>query len=291
LKVLLALLTIGLTVGLTAALAFAWRSQESKTIAIATATLFGAALLFALQLRFELRSSEDHDLTSVEYTVDRAQPLIRQWIFEPVAGSSDRLGYEHQVSEWLAKNHPDVFDDRERLTRDVALAEMLLFLAHKQFDWQLATTRLAGKTAGTFISTAGLSKPDQCAEVRPEDIEKILTDAGNRLAGLKMSAIGGRVCLPPESTVTLRGSVLMIANPFGTLRFELMPIQNVSYMKPRSGGEVPMLKDGGAQFETRVVGIQITNARHALYSQHRDVAKYDTWRKNVVAGLHEWFEH
>lgn len=59
-------------------MAFAWFSPGSKTIAIATATLFGAALLFGFQLVFELRSSEERGFISVEYTIDRSAPRIRQ---------------------------------------------------------------------------------------------------------------------------------------------------------------------------------------------------------------------
>src|SRR6266481_3630400 len=79
LKPLLILALLGLGVGLTAAILLAWSSPASKTIAIATATLFGAAVLFLLQLAFELRASEESDFVSVELTVNRAKPVLRQW--------------------------------------------------------------------------------------------------------------------------------------------------------------------------------------------------------------------
>ena len=289
LKVLLCLVAAGLAVGLAAAMTVAWSSPGSKTIAIATATLFGAALLFGLQLVFELRPLEERDFISVEYTIDRDIPRIRQWLFE-LGSATGRLHYEHEVSDWLAKNRPAAFSDGERLMTDLALAEILLFFARKQYDWQLIPTRFVGRTFGTAEISERISKSNECTEFRPEDLGSVLSNGGNGLAEFRMWPIGGGICLPPHSAIVLRGRELTIANRFGALRFELVPSAGVSHMKPKSGGEVPQLSDGTAQFETRVMGVRVTNTRSGLYSQHRDVAKYEVWRKNVVSGLHEWFE-
>ena len=287
LKVLLWLAAVGLAIGLAAAITFAWSSPGSRTIAIATATLFGAALLFGLQVMFDLRPSEERGFISVEYTIDRGTPLIRQWAFENL---NQRLHYELEASSWLATNQPEAFSNGERLTADITLAEILLFFAHKQPDWQLTTTRFVGKTSGTLEITNRVSQSIECTELRPEDIETILSNSGNGLARFRMSVIGGSVCLPPNSTISLRGRELIIANQFGALHFDLVPSAAVSRMKPGSGGEVPQLSDGTAQFETRIMGIRVTNTKSGLYSQHRDATKYDIWRKNVMTGLHEWFD-
>ena len=111
LKALVVLAAAGLGVGLAAAIALAWSSPASKTLAISAATLLGAAVLFTLQLVFELRPTEDVDFLSVELTIDRGKPLIRQWRYSP-ENVSARLEYEHQVSGWLATNRPAAFDNR-----------------------------------------------------------------------------------------------------------------------------------------------------------------------------------
>ena len=173
---------------------------------------------------------------------------------------------------------------------DLAFAEILLFFAQKQFDWQLGKVRFVGRTFGTTEIAQRISEPHQCTELRPEDLEKVLNNGGNGLARFRMSVITGSVCLPPKSTMILRGNALTIANPFGALHFELVPSGGIMYVKPNSGGEAPQLSDGTAQFETSVMGIRVTNTSSGLYSQHRDAAKYDLWRKNAVSGLHDWFE-
>src|SRR5207245_11392863 len=89
---------VGLSVGVAAAIVFAWSSPASKTIAISAATLFGAALLFLLQLAFELRAAEESDFVSVEFTVDRAQPLVRQWRHS-ASGAGWRSECERDASE------------------------------------------------------------------------------------------------------------------------------------------------------------------------------------------------
>jgi len=95
---------------------------------------------------------------------------------------------------------------------------------------------------------------------------------------------------PPAPIVILSDSSLTLSNPFGSLRFVVVPSGSVSHMRPGNGGDPPKLPNGEAQFETRLVGLRITNRRAALYSQHRDAAKQAAWRKRVVTGLHSWFE-
>jgi len=98
-----------------------------------------------VQLRFELRSSNQSDFTSVEYTIDRAKPEIRQALFQPMSSGIPRLGYEIGVSESLAKNHPEAFADGDRLVEELAVAEILFFFARDQYDWQLEPLGLSGK--------------------------------------------------------------------------------------------------------------------------------------------------
>jgi hypothetical protein len=292
LKPLLILAALGLVVALTAAIAFALSSPASKTIALATAALFGAAALFILQLLLELRASKESDFVSVEFTVDRAKPVLRQWRY-PVLGPPWRLAYEEGASAWLAQNSPAAFSgDRERLTHDFALAEILLFFAREQFDWQLAKTSFTGSTFGRLVTTRPVSKKDDCTEVGPADFAAALRKAGSALAGYELLTFPGRpVCFPPDTTMILSDSSLTLSNPFGSLQFSLVPSGSLSHMKPGTdSAEVPTLPNGEPQFETRLVGIRIINGQAALYSQHRDAAKQAAWRKRVISELHSWFE-
>jgi len=291
LKPLLILALLGLGVGLTAAILLAWSSPASKTIAIATATLFGAALLFLLQLAFELRASEESDFVSVEFTVDRAKPVLRQWRYSSFRPAW-RLHYEEGASAWLAQNSPAAFSgDRERLTHDFALAEILLFFAREQFDWQFAKTSFVGSTSGTLVTTQPVSKKDDCTEVSAADFAAALRRAGNALAGYDLLIFGGAVRFPPDTKMILSDTCLTFSNPFGYLRFAIVPSGSLSQMEPGSGSaEVPTLPNGEPQYETRLVGIRIVNRQAALYSQHRDAAKQAAWRKRVISELHSWFE-
>jgi hypothetical protein len=287
LKPILILALLGLGIALTAAIVLAWSSPTAK-IAIATATLFGAAVLFVLQLAFELRGSEESDFVSVEFTIDRARPVLRQWRY--TSGPPYRLHYEEGASAWLAKNSPAAFSgDRERLMHDFVLAEILLFFAREQFDWQLAKTTFAGST---FKETTAhpVSKEDDCTKVRPADFAAALRRAGSALAGYEFLIFGDAVCFPPRTTMILNDSSLTLSNPFGSLQFTVVPAGGVIYMEPGTGEPSPTLANGEAQFETRLVGIRIVNRQAALYSQHRDAPKQAAWRKRVISELHSWFE-
>jgi hypothetical protein len=63
---------------LIAVTAFAWPNSASKTIALATAALWSAAVFLALQLFLELRGgrSEDTDYVPVEFTIDRGESRL-----------------------------------------------------------------------------------------------------------------------------------------------------------------------------------------------------------------------
>jgi hypothetical protein len=101
---------------------------------------------------------------------------------------------------------------------------------------------------------------------------------------------GRTVRFPPHTTMILNDSSLTLSNPFGSLQFTLVPSGSISFMEPGRAGEPPTVANDEPRFETTVVGIRIVNRQSALYSQHRDAAKYAAWRKRVVNGLQSWFE-
>jgi hypothetical protein len=289
-----ALAIVALLVALGAVILFAIPNTASKTIVLATAALSGAALLYLVQLCLELRSTKESDFISVELTIDRTKPVLRQWRYSRESGYPTvwRLHYEEDASKWLAQNAPTAFSgDREQLAYDFALAEILLFFARAQFDWQLATTSFKGAKF-RMETFEPVSKKDDCAELGPAEFAAALKRAGNALADYKSLMFPNRpVCFPPDTTMTVSANSLTLSNPFGSLQFTIVP-GSLSHMEPESRiAEVPALENGEPRFEERLFGIRIVNRQTALYSQHRDTAKQAAWRKRVIDGLHSWFEN
>src|SRR5467141_2777813 len=102
------LAAIGIAI-LTAAV-LAWNNAGSKNIPLAVAALIGVMVGYLVQLPFELTRSTSYDTIGVEFTIDRAQPVIRQWVYSYQSESSWRLLAEVGASDWLAKNNPKAFE-------------------------------------------------------------------------------------------------------------------------------------------------------------------------------------
>ena len=211
--------------------------------------------------------------------------LPREW-----SSSVWRLHYEEDASKWLVQNAPTAFSgDREQLTYDFAVAEILLFFARAQFDWQLATTTFKGATF-RMDTIEPVSKKDECTEFGPAEFAAALKKAGNALADYKSLMFPSRpVCFPPDTALIASRNSLTLSNPFGSLQFTIVP-GSLSQMEPENRiAEVTTLENGEPRFEGRLFGIRIVNLQTALYSQHRDAAKQAAWRKRVISGLHSWF--
>ena len=289
-QLLIVLTGLGLVVGIGAALGLATFSIGSRNIALATGALIGAALLLAVQVWFESRDPPaEVDVISVELTVARSTPTIRQPIWW-VSTDSERISYEIEASKWLATNRSALFnDDRLRLTTDLAIAEVLVFLGRKEFDWQLSRTRFAGRSGSSVEITQRVSEKGDCTELTAADLGEILRDSGNVVADFEVPPKGGALCLPPRATVTLGPRTLTIAEPFGTLTLELDTRGGVNYV-PGPGSGAPRMTNGEFQFETRVIVIRAIDQKSGLYSQRPEAAKHDAWRRRIVAGLQQWFE-
>ena len=289
LKPLLIITVLGLVVALIGAVAFAWLNPASKTIALATAALLGAAALFSLQLGLELRGSEESDLISVEFIIDRAKPEVMQ-DYSSVEGQNTtalRDSYEHYASEWLVENSPAVFEDPERLTRDFALAELLLFFTQEDSDWRFTTTGFTGskvsmifKSGSRYSSVTAqpFSEKSDYTEVAPADFLAALRKAGNTLAGYESPMFEHGARFPGGTTMILGDRSLTLSNRLGSLQFTILQPFGAGYSRYEP------------QSATRLFGIRIVNRQNALYSQHRDAAKQAAWRKRVMSGLHSWFE-
>lgn len=269
----------------------AWINSASRNLVLAVSTLFAAVLLFVMQLQFELRSKEESDVFTAELTVDRVTPMVRQWRYPDVGASTWRLGIESEASNYLAKHDTARFNgDRERLGVDLVLYSMIRYLGIEQFDWQLKRTALQGSTFGTEIRTVPVSKAEECTAVSATELQAILESIGNPFASIPISLIGGRLCLPPKTTIRLQAMGLEIHTPYCTVLFEVEPTHSVSYRQPGSGGQVPQTDSGEPRYETRLIAIRATVTYSWVRAQDREMEKYVQWTQRLVKGCRLWFE-
>jgi hypothetical protein len=242
-------------------------------------------LVFAMQLSFELQASTSYEDISTEITIDRGKPEIRQWKYE---GAGRRMPAEIRASSWLSTNIPAAFElDREKLTVDLVLFSLVSFLVANEFDWQLRKRVYVGKSSGTLMTVQSVSKDSECTIISAEYLKQELSRAENAFA---QAISSGVLRLPPRSTLAVTSKALVIRNPICHLRFTLESSGSVSFMKPGTGGEVPLLTSGESQLETRWVGLRVETTFCALRAQHRDTMKYRAWASRVIDGARNWFE-
>src|ERR1700730_7468224 len=160
---------------------FAWQNTGSRNLALATATLAAAGILFVVQLRFELRANEQTEFITMEYTIDRAKPEIRQWAYSLSEGV--RPGMEIAASKTFADAHAGQFNgDGEKFTRDMVIFSLLSYLGVEQTDWQMRRTQFVGQSMGTLTLGLSASAPDECTEVTKNQLRDMLLAAGNVFA-------------------------------------------------------------------------------------------------------------
>jgi len=100
------------------------------------AAVLGASVALAINLRFDLRGSKDITRITTEYTFDRAVPQLRQWMYLRSLG--DRYATEVLANYAALQANPSIFEgDREKLTRDMILFSLIVYLETRQHDWQM----------------------------------------------------------------------------------------------------------------------------------------------------------
>lgn len=279
---------VALLLGLVCISAVAWANANSRNLALATSTLLAAVILVATQLAFELQSRSNSDFFSAELFVDRKTPQIRHWDYENFSGW--RMAREIEASNFLAAKDRARFDgDREQLTRDMVMFSLVSYLAAEQYDWQIKRTVYQG-TMSTQVSTERLSKLDECTITTKDRLKEQLLAARNSFADADIHIIGANLCLPPESVLTIDDTSLKISTPYCTVAFQLQSSGGVSYMEPKSGGNIPSLTNGEAQFETRITGVRANIEYSWIRAQSRDMKKYEEWSERLIKGARLWFE-
>jgi hypothetical protein len=209
------------------------------------------------------------------YTIDRAAPFIRQWVYSPITNppASWRMSVETGASSWLANHNREAFNqDHERLTSDFAIFSLVSFFGPTEFDWQLKTKMYRGKVSGDFFEAHHVSTPRQCTVFREEDLRSRLTVAGDLFQGAPIMLTGGELCLPPQTTLEISAQSVVLRNPICEILFVVDVPGAVRYGKPKTQ---PTTHE--EQYETRVLGFDVKTTFFALRAQHRDSAKYHNW--------------
>jgi hypothetical protein len=288
-RVLLVATVVALAAALLCVVLTVWTNAASRNIALAGGTILAATVLFMTQLFFELQGSNAKTIVSAEYTIDLAKPEIRQWDYDNTPGW--RLHVETTASAWLVQSNPQAFNgDRVKLTNDLLLYSVLGYFGYEQFDWQLDRIVLTGSTFGQETRMQRLSTAGECAAYPPNELARLLRQAGNLFSGHPQSIIGGALCLPPHSILTVTSDQIEIANSFCNVLFKVRPTGSTSFTVPGLRGEVVQLPTGGSRYETRLTGLEVTIDYHGLRAQHKQLSKYRAWAERVVAGATIWFE-
>jgi hypothetical protein len=276
-----------LVVAMAAAMRLAWENAGSKTILLATAALVAAAVLFALQVAFELQSSTIRDFIGVEYTVNHSTASVGQWSYaDMVRGPS-----EIEASNWLRTNDAAAFDRNSKaVTSDLAIFSLTSFLAWYQFDWQLQRIQFMGEVMPGMTMTQPGSTEKESTVVTEADLRGQLSTAGNMFAKAPVTVATHKLLLPPNSTLKISAKSVVLENYVCKVKWELQEPFSVVYVDPRTRTVAPMLPSGKQKWETYTQGFKVTVTYFRLHSQRRDISKYQDWTTRLLAESHNWFE-
>jgi hypothetical protein len=265
-------------------------NSGSRNISLAIGTIFGAFLLLGTQLGFELQPPQERKaIFKTLYTTDIANPRIEQFLY-PVASSRRALN-EHEANEFLLQSNKVAYDgDGEKLWRDMSLLSVVLYLWVEQHDWQVARDVLKGD----FERFQYLSKPDQrsaCSKVTLADVQSFLKQAGNVFAGMKpVTTPFDFMCLPPNSSLSIAASNVVIETPFCKITFEVDQQWVMSDQHKPHTSEMPMLSGNHPRYTTRTGIIRASVVYSGLRSQSRTMPKYQEWANDVLDRAAIWFE-
>lgn len=281
---------VGAVLVFTGAAAVTWNNLGSRNLTLATSALFAAIAMSLVQLKFELIAKETHDFITAELTLDRQDRLVRQWQYPVNVGW--RIHVEVKASEMLSNQQPELFDgDGERLTADMVLFSLISYIATTEVDWQVRQRRFVGSSTGTLTSTQRLSKRSECTTFDESELRRCLQEAGNLFSEAPLRMLGGgTICLPPRTKLNLTERSMTLSNPFFDIEFKLESSGSVSYIQPRTGGDVPKVESGEARYETRMFGLAVRSRSAALRANHAEMPKYREWADRFVRGVRLWFE-
>jgi hypothetical protein len=198
---------IGLAVTIACAFWIVIANAGSRNLALGLGALFGACVILLVQIFFELQGSSTNEDFSVEITTDYQTNSV---LSRPFGFSNKNRYLDSEASKLLAqRSSPITKDDAPAITRDLAIASIVSFLAEEQPDWQLDAA--VYKTASGVITTwQGLSTPGECTSLTVDQLRAKLVAAGNMFGTVAVVFPNVRYCLPPNSDIDVRANAVVL---------------------------------------------------------------------------------
>ena len=278
---------VAIGIAIVTAIYLAWNNSGSKNIPLAAAALVGVMVGYVIQLPFELIRSTDHETIGVQFTIDRAVPVIRQWVYTDDVETSWRLPAEIAASNWLARTNPTAFDQparRDKLAIDLTVYSLLSYLTHAEYDWQLQR-----KSYGSVEMSQAVSRPDECSTYLASDLKQRLGKADNLFAAAPLQILSNKFCLPPGTKLEISANALTLTNPFCQIVFRSEhPGHMILNVHPTTRQYVGF-GNGQPRYEIRQMGFSVETTFFALRAQHRNSKQYHDWASRVVDGARRWF--
>ena len=276
---------IALVVMISTAIVLALNNSGSKNTPLAVAALVGSSIGYLIQLPFELSKSTTRETIGADFVIDRAQPVLRQWIYPNDAGG--RIGVEVGASNWLTRTDPNAFDEsskRDKATKDMLAFSLLSFLTHEEYDWQLER-----KSYGTLQTSQAVSKPEECTMYSETELREKLRNANNIFANGPLQVFTSNSCPPPKTTLDVSAVSRHCRILFCKIAFTVEhPAHSIMNLDPQTRAYAPF-NANEPRYEIRTMGLYVETTFFALRAQHRDSKRYQEWSARVVNGAHSWF--
>jgi hypothetical protein len=288
---------IALVITLLCAIYIFISNAGSRNLALGLGALAGACLIFALQIWFELQGSKITEDFPVQYDVDFQDKWIRKRPLRTTDGMSQFVSAE--ASKIISAATPPFRSDQAvTITHDMTIFSLVSYLLYQQRDWQLDTSSFR-TDRGITTRWAGLSTPKECTKIDGTSIRQQLRKTGNIFADAAFGQLSDSLCLPPNSSLTITSistptstsRVLSLTSPVCEISFYSKDFIIWSSTTPgNNNAPSPQLPDGTVRYANVDHGVRATITYFALRAQDRDLSKYQSWAKRVVAGATQWFE-
>jgi hypothetical protein len=271
---------LALLVALACSTYVVWINGGSRNLGLGLGALFGACVLFALQLLFELQPTK----SIVDFPAHFAADFQDKWIRKTPLTTTDGIAaiVNQEASGVMVKASP-VFNSTQadKLTRDLAIIYMLSYLIERQFDWQIDAASY--KTQYCTMNLRGsTSPPNECTTIDPAFVKGKLQKSGNVFA-VPPHFLLFPLCLPPNSTLEITADTVIITNSVCEVSFAFRyPLLEMSSLVP--------LPDESTRYANVTHAIRATTTYFSLRAQDRKLKSYQSWASRIVSGVKEYFE-
>jgi hypothetical protein len=280
-----------LAVALSCAAIIVLANAGSRNLALGIGALFGACILFLIQLFFELQGTSTTEDFGIEYDVDFQDGWIRKRPQTPTDGMS--LFVSVEASKIVAATNPPLrFGQAAKITHDMAIFSLINYVLYYQADWQLNSSTFKS-SIGTHSTWVGVSTPSECTKIDVPFIQSELRKADNMFAAAQLIGPSQSVlCLPPHSKLSITSNSVSLTSQVCDISFSFKdPYVRMSTFAPGPPNvSSPLLGDGTSRYVNVLHGASATITYFALRAQDRHLARYQSWAKRVVAGARQWFE-